>query len=192
MAYLRLPARLGPRPATAHGFTLIEMMAVISISAILLAVAVPGMRSFMARNGQANSIHNLMGSITLARAEAIKRGTQVVMCRSTDADSAANPSCHAAGGWEAGWIVFADFNGDEAFDASDGDVLLRAQGSIARQGRITHNGGALLFRPIGVLSRGASRFEFETAGSDRTLQRAVCVSFGARARLTPVGSASCS
>jgi len=95
-----------------RGFTLVEMLAVITISAILVAVAVPAMQS-MIRSSQISSTSNsMLASIDLARSEAIRRNATVSICRSLDPENVA-PVCSSAAGngyaandWSSGWITF--------------------------------------------------------------------------------------
>ena len=78
-----------------NGFTLIELMVVVSITAILMAVVVPGFQSLMASQRIKNATYELMSDMTLARSEALKRGRCVRMVAAT-------------GGWALGWTVKAD------------------------------------------------------------------------------------
>jgi len=75
------------------GFTLIEMMATLSILAILTVVAVPKFQSLFANQGIKSATFDLLADLTLARSEAIKRNANVDM----KADSCL--------GWQGGWRV---------------------------------------------------------------------------------------
>ena len=102
-----------------RGFTLIELLVTISIAVILMTVAVPGFQQFMTSNKLSGTTTDLMGGISYARSEAIKRGFPVSLCRSSNATS-----CAASGAWTQGWIIFLDTNGNGAVDS--GDTLLRS------------------------------------------------------------------
>lgn len=115
-----------------RGFTLVEMLVVITISAILVAAAIPSFQWMIARNRVADASNALMSSLQLARIEASRRGAVVVACRVDDAN--ANPpvcSSTATGGfdgndWAAGWVVFAKVDPNvniSAFEAND--VVIR-------------------------------------------------------------------
>ncbi len=60
--------------ARARGFTLFELMIVLSIAAIMAAMAVPGMRSFLQTQQQISAVSNLITNLNYARSEAIKGG----------------------------------------------------------------------------------------------------------------------
>lgn len=168
-------------------------MVVIAISAILVAIAAPSMRSLVESNGVASSVNSLMSAISFARAEALKRGVTVTMCRGVDADATTTtPACSSGAQWESGWLVFADFNADGKFDASD--ILLRVQGSLAASGSIRQGGDqtrtfpSLRFTATGLLRQGASTFTFiapsdvAALSNSPSTRRRVCVSLIGRAR----------
>ena len=168
------------------GFTLIEMMVVIAITAILALIAMPSMKSMMERNAISGQVNSLIGTLTLARAEAIKRNAPVIGCRSVNADTTDSPTCAGSGAdWKSGWIVFMDRGGTgDQYQPVQGDVLLRVQGEFTNSGGIEQNGfRKLKFRNTGLLSEGASQFTFNSASLTSSQQRRVCVSMAGRTRL---------
>ncbi len=179
------------KKGSAGGFTLIEMMVVIAITAILLGIAVPAMRSVIERSAVSDSMNAFIGSVSYARSEAIKRGTPVVMCVSNNADTNTNPTCASGGGtlpgWAKGWIVFADLDGNGA--RSNGDVVLRVQGALVKNGNIlqTPKTPVLTFRPTGLASSGASGFAFSSFSQASSQLRYVCFSFQGRTRIAAEG-----
>ncbi len=88
---------------------MIELMVTIAIAAILAMIAAPSFESFFVRNRIATQSNSLLSALSLARSEAIKRGSRVTVCRTGDA-TAANPTCSndASGSWANGWVVFTD------------------------------------------------------------------------------------
>ena len=74
------------------GFTLVELMTVITIVAILLAVGIPSFRSFILSQRVKTASSDIFFALTLARSEAIKRNAAVTVTR-------------AAGGWQDGWAI---------------------------------------------------------------------------------------
>ncbi|MEJ7686276.1 MAG: GspH/FimT family pseudopilin [Variovorax sp.] len=189
-----VPCRV--RSARQRGFTLIEAMVVIAISAILMAMAVPSMRQLIESNGVANSVNGFVGSLSFARSEALKRGVSVTMCRSSDAQ-AASPTCENAQDWQAGWIVFVDFNADGKRNAADGETVLRVQGSLERYGAVNQNENgvaipSLRFDATGLMRTGASGFTFLPPSGATTSRRVACVNITGRTRLIAHPTESCS
>lgn len=117
----------------AHGFTLIELMVTLSVMAILLAVAVPNFQSFILNSRITTQTNNFIMALMLARSEAVKRGSTVTVCSSTD-----GTSCAGSSKWEGGWLVFVDVNGDGVVDTGD----LPVQVGQALSGGNTLKGGA--------------------------------------------------
>ena len=105
-----------------RGFTLLEMMIGLSISAILTTTAIPAFHKMVQRNRLTTEINTFVGHLHYTRSEAIKRGVRAVMCRSSDGES-----CERTAGWEQGWIIFADYNANRELDGRD-DLLFVEKG----------------------------------------------------------------
>lgn len=78
--------------AARGGFSIIELMMVLTIASILMALAVPGMQATIARQKLTTAASDLYGAVTLARTEAIRRGTRIDLKASS-------------AGWAGGWTV---------------------------------------------------------------------------------------
>lgn len=84
---------LSPR-SSSRGFTIIELMIVVTVLAVLMAVAAPAMRSFVINQRVKTASFDLYSTLAYARSEAIKRpGGQVRITPTT------------ASNWEDGWTV---------------------------------------------------------------------------------------
>jgi type IV fimbrial biogenesis protein FimT len=94
--FVHTPGTPRVRPlAPARGFTLIEMMTVVSILAVVAAIAAPGMRSFAAGQKVKALAYDLTADLLLARSEALKRNVSVSVTPVNGAD------------WASGWTVAA-------------------------------------------------------------------------------------
>jgi len=89
-----------PRRSSA-GFTLIELMVTLTVAAILMAAAIPAMRTFVQNDRQWTQSNSLVMSLNAARSEAIKQDVAggVIICASTD-----GATCSGAN-WSQGWVV---------------------------------------------------------------------------------------
>ena len=114
-----------------RGFTLVELMVVITIAAILGAVIMPNMRNFLRNSRLSSGVNDLLHSLNLARSEAVKRqanagvALNVVVCGST-APTAANPACTY--NTFSGWFVFVDLNNNWQHD--NGEPVLEAHAPL--------------------------------------------------------------
>lgn len=128
-----------------RGFTLVELLVVMTIAAILIAAAVPSFQWFISTTRASNGANALSGSFELARSEAIRRGVVVTVCRSLDPNAApAALACsNAAGGgyaavdWASGWVLFAKYGagGNDVFE-NGADVLITVQQPSAGNPRL--------------------------------------------------------
>jgi type IV fimbrial biogenesis protein FimT len=104
------------------GFTLIELMLALTVLAILLGVAGPSFLEAQRNvviSGQANDLH---ADLALARSEAVKRNQAVMLCASSNQTTCGGLS------WAQGWMIFADANGNGAWDAAE--VPLKSRGPL--------------------------------------------------------------
>lgn len=88
--------------APLKGFTLLELLIVISIVGILASVAVPSFKSSLTKNKRSAESENIIRDINIARSEAIKRGQRVVLCTGDTS------GCNNSTNWTNGWIAFVD------------------------------------------------------------------------------------
>ncbi len=113
-----------------RGFTLVELLVVMAISAILIAAAVPSFQSLIASSRASSASGTLVSSLEFARSEAIRRNQNVTVCRTANANAPENVlSCldTAAAGfdgndWASGWIVFAKAGTGANFSAFQWDA----------------------------------------------------------------------
>lgn len=146
-----------------RGFTLIELIIVLIISAVVAAFAVPSFTAITDSNRLTTSANDLVGLLNLARSQAMQRSRLV---RVTPLDGT-----H----WSSGLVSWIDTNGDGKYSASD--TTLRKLNFNGSQLQLT--GSALTgFRGNG-LERNSSTVTF-TLCDNRTGEtgRQVTVSAG--------------
>ncbi len=87
-------ARRDATPRRGHGFTLLELMVVMALSALVLGLAVPALDGFVARQRLRAASYDLVTDLTLARSESLKRASAVTLAPTgTEAD------------WRGGWTL---------------------------------------------------------------------------------------
>lgn len=84
----------------AQGFTLLELMVVVSMVSILIAIAVPAFTSTIERSRQSTAVSDIARAIDIARNEAVSRVTTVELCASSDGNT-----CSGSAAWESGFLV---------------------------------------------------------------------------------------
>ncbi|MBY0240870.1 MAG: GspH/FimT family pseudopilin [Burkholderiaceae bacterium] len=104
------------RLAGQRGRTLLEMLVALAIAAILLCAALPTGHALLRRQQLQAAVADLHAALDTARALAIARGSVIVVAPH-------------AGGWERGWTIFADRDGD-AKPGPDDEIILE-QGVLA-------------------------------------------------------------
>ena len=105
-----------------NGFTVLEIMVTLSITAILLSLGVPAFQDYSLRQRMNASISALHNDLLYGRSQAVYRNTQVVACPGSPSSG-----CAQSTDWTAGWILFDDTDTDRQHQA-DEDLLRHGQG----------------------------------------------------------------
>jgi len=132
----------------AAGFTMIELLVVITIVAILMGIGAPSYKYVTNSNRMSAEVNGLLGDMQLARAEAVKDGMSVTVCSSTD-----QLTCNGSSDWSGGWIVFTDPSDSGVVDPDRG--TLRAQKALHAGDTLVDQTGTLskaTFNRAGLLS----------------------------------------
>ncbi len=74
------------------GFTLFELIVVVTIVGILTAVGTPTFKYVTASNRVASEVNSLLGDMQFARSQAVKAGQPVTICTSTNGTACAATS----------------------------------------------------------------------------------------------------
>jgi len=164
------------------GFTLNELVITTALIAIVTAIGVPSMASFVNGDRLTTQINSLVGHLALARSQAITLQSAVTVCASSDQQTCSSND------WSTGWVVFVDV--DSSGDFSAGDELLRVREPLEGTSQLSSSlGSRVVFDDRG--------FSPNTAGSfslcdDRGVDYLKSISISQTGRVRQGGSASCS
>ena len=98
---------------------MIELMVTLTVAGVLLALALPNLRPFVQNSRLSSASNDLLRSLLIARAEAVKRQSgNVVVCATADPTAADNALTCSYGAFN-GWFVFNDTNKNWQHDAGE-------------------------------------------------------------------------
>lgn len=142
-------------PLKERGFTLVELLATLSVLVILTSLAAASMSKTVSNNRIYATQTEFLASLALARSEAARRGVNVTL------EATAPASGNAFAG---GWRVYVDTNGNGSFDSSE--PVLRSHESIPSSILVGDGATtAIGFTPMGFLS-GAGAVDIKVCASD--------------------------
>jgi type IV fimbrial biogenesis protein FimT len=174
------------------GVTFIELLVVITIVGILARIAFPSYRNLIVQNKVVSMTSSLQASLLLARSEALKRGAQVGICRTSNPNDP-EPLCDATAGgvgWGSGWIIYAQ--NDAVAARAVGETIISVQNQLLNstaEGAITSNaaGQVIVFNNTGQVFTPVT-FTVSAPSGYSANDKAICIVAGGRARVGPTPS----
>lgn len=164
----------GSRYAT--GVTLIELLVTIALLGILSALAAPSFGDILRRQRVESMREEMIASLAVARVEAITRGQNVVLLRTTPCAQA-----QTALDWDCGWTVFADLDGNGAIGVNE-PTLHTVQGKPGTRIRRSPVASFTTINRFGRIPFGRIEIFPAAAGFDAADGVLLCVSAGGRIR----------
>lgn len=164
------------------GFTLVELIVTLTVLGILTGIAVPRFTDFLRNGRRAAAINELVGSLSLARSEAVRRGAQVVVCKTIDGSV-----CVSGAGdtWQAGWLVFVNADADSPPVVDAGEIVLKVRTDQAADYQLRPSINVTNFIAFGADGSALQAGSFtycDNRGTSRA--RAVVVNAAGRIRLS--------
>lgn len=176
-----------------RGFSLIELVVTIMVLAIVVSIALPGMRDFIVGNRLSSAVNGFVGLINYARSEAIARNQDVMVCpRALEASI-----CASTLSWNVHDVqVFVDEDGSGQLNGAE--LVLKTMAAVdasdVNMAFDQANDVALVFGSAGF-ARNAQSFKIYAKSNDAAyvarFGRTVCVSKAGRVRVMAYAVTSC-
>ena len=187
------PRGIPPTQARRHvaGFTAIELMVVVSIVAILAALAGPSFTPLIENWRVRESAEQLQSTLHYARSEAIKRGGRVVIQKIPNNTNGCT-TASSTRAWDCGWIVCHDTNDNGTCNATE-PVLQRVASAAKVHVNRTGGGASIKLNRWGLVD--GTFLGFNLIPLDKSVShpgaRGVCMSSGGRVRIIPQEAIPC-
>ena len=162
-------------------------MLVLAIMAVVLTLALPAMGGLLQAARLRSTRDALLDSLSMARMEAVRRNSRVVLCKSAD-----GVDCSTTGDWSQGWIIFNDRNNNLRRDTDE--PLMTQERGLPRTVRITGNQPIANYVSYGA--RGTARLQsgafqsgtFTICSTTQTRQQAFAIPIRPSGRARPVNT----
>ena len=150
------------------------------------------MQTFVLDQRLTTQANDFIADLSLSRSEAIKRASNVVICKQGGSVSA--PACSTTAAWGAGWIVFVDTSSPPNNTLDSNETVLRVRQSLDGGNTLNAISGtnSIVFANTGLttLSSGEIGMRFcDTRLGNNAVT--VWVNFTGRARIDRTAVASC-
>lgn len=174
------------QPAATHrmrGFSLMEVMVVVSILGILAALAGPSFQPLIDKWRVQQAIDNMKTTMYYARSEGIKRGGSIGIQRNASGDGCAQVTSTQE--WSCGWFVFVDSDDNNKW--KEGEIILQTTPALTKV-NVIHNGGSTNIKvdrygKLGSLNAKGFFFNPDSTGVSSPATRSLCMSAGGRIRI---------
>lgn len=179
-------------------FTLIELLITMTVLGVLMAVALPNLRSFIVSNRLSSNVNGFVGLLNYARSEAIVRNQSVLVCAKTGGSNACVTGSPGLSWGEYETQVFVDVDGTDSW--TTGDILLKtlpAMDATTTQTAFKNPNATtpriIKFGAAGY-SQSALRYNINAVGDaayEIKYGRSICISTPGRVKVVALQSADC-
>lgn len=117
------------------GFTLVELMVTLAISAVLLAVGVPSMANLVRDARLSSQTDLLVGTLNRARTEALRQRTDFKVCPSATPGTATGCTANLQT-WSTGWVAVGNSAVSQRVDTKTGVTVTAAFDDVTFRGTL--------------------------------------------------------
>ena len=167
------------------GFSLVEALTVLAITAILLLVGVPSYAGLVESQRASSAMHLLTAHMASARSTAITYRIPTVVCPSDRAGG-----CRRDGDWSQGWLMFFDADGNRQPDSRQ-DILRDENAPIHPSLRIVSSAGRTQLRYLPDGRSAGSNLSVRLCREDKLLAQVIVNNTGRIRSETASGSTPC-
>ncbi|MCR4346029.1 MAG: GspH/FimT family protein [Sulfuricaulis sp.] len=131
------------------------------------------------------TVNQLIGDLSLARSEAIKRGIAVTLCKTED-----GAGCATGSEWHKGWMIFVDNNVNRQID--DGETIIKIEQPLDAlalnfAGALNHD-RYVTYKPAGMVEPNGTFTFCDNRGTDKA--KAIILLGTGRPRVSSVSSSN--
>lgn len=143
------------------GFTIIEVIVVITIISILMVMAIPNMSTILESNQATEQSHNFISAIQLGISESEKNNITTTLCAKNESSN----TCATVSGspnldtWRHGWLLFTDDNESGDYESGQ-DKILKVQVNGSNKINISATSSSVKFSSGGVITEGNGDYYF--------------------------------
>lgn len=163
------------------GFSLIELITTLSVSAILLAVGAPSLTDFYTRYRADSSIRVIQQTLQFARNQAISFNSRVTVCALIDDKCDSN--------WQVGLTVFIDINNNNQLDSSDKKIY--TTNAFHSKDTVKYNRAVIRFLPDGLASGTNGTLKYCPSRPTSPYSQAIVINQAGRARISTDSNINC-
>ena len=158
------------------GLTLPELVVTLAVMSILTVGGIGSLQHFIQENRMAAEVNQFVTALHLARSEAVKHESRVVLCPSSDGHN-----CGYSREWVNGWILFASDDREHEVN----ERLLQTGSPLSSGIRMSSSNHRkrIVYQPDGTSPGTNSSFTF-CDNRKRAKPRIICLSNTGRPRLT--------
>lgn len=161
-----------------HGFTLIELIATLTIAAILIGVAIPAFTDFLNNTKIKSQTLTLRATLHFARESAVNQTKTVTVCPTLKGEQ-----CHK--NWSHSYMAFIDENENRQFDANDTVLSVKqvSDPNIKLRWRAFRKKTSLQWLDTGITNQQNGSFEYCYQNNPK-YARALVISKSGRIRVS--------